>query len=291
MSTTLLKMEQRRIQRLIDLTGDNELSENRGVLTLDKRGNSTYCYEKTNQEKKYLGKSDSEAVRSFVMNQFLLEKQRRLLLDQGLLTDLEQAYMDYSYGAVMTGLPASYGTILKEDFNNKRYEELKQWAGADFVKNEAPFPDAEIYLKDGRRVRSKGECLHGNILLDLGVPFRYDSVITITDEYGSKKRVSPDFLIQCFSRRLIIIEHLGRLFDKRYGLDFGEKCYWYLQAGFILGRNFFVTSDDISGGTDSRAIWEVAKTVSRLFFEESLQYEESLQTSRGYLFQSHSVIK
>jgi len=264
-----IKREQNRIQRFINLTGDNWTGEKRGILLLDKRRNSTYCYEKMGNAKKYLGKSDSDAVRSFITDQYLTEKRNRLHFDSNLLDDLEKTYKDYSYNAVMAGLPNSYGTILNEDFNNERYEELKRWANEDYLKNDAPFPDSEIYTKDGRRVRSKGECLHGNILIDIGIPFRYDSIITITDHNGNTKRLSPDFLIQCFDRSLIIIEHLGRLFDKRYALDFGEKCYWYLQGGFILGKNFFVTSDDLYGGTDSQAIWETAKAVERLFYEGS----------------------
>ena len=65
-----------------------------------------------------------------------------------------------------------------------------------------------------------------------------------------------------------MIEHLGRLFDKGYALKFGEKCYWYLQEGFVPGKNFFITSDDINGGTDSRMIMEVALQVERLFYGE-----------------------
>ncbi len=263
-----IKREQKRIQRLIDLTGENETDRKRGILLLDKRGKNTYCYEKKNHTKKYLGRSDSEAAQLFVRDKFLVEKRERLLFDKELLDHLEPAYKDYSHEAVLLGLPASYRTILTEDFNNARYEELKQWTCADFERNEAPFPKQKIYLKDGRRVRSKGECIHGNIMIDMGVLFRYDSIITITDPFGNTKRISPDFLIQCFDRSLVIIEHLGRLFDKRYALDFGEKCFWYMQAGFILGRNFFVTSDDINGGTDSQAIWEVAKAVEKLFYAE-----------------------
>jgi len=264
-----IKREQSRIQRLIDLADQNERLEKRGTLIADKRGSSIYCYERRGKAKIYLGKSDSEAARACATYHFLTEKSSRLMFDKSLLEKLTQDYKEYNHEAIITALPASYRTILNEDFNNERYEELKRWANEDYLKNDAPFPESGIYTKDGRRVRSKGECIHGNILIDIGIPFRYDSIITITDRNGNTKRLSPDFLIQCFDRSLVIIEHLGRLFDKRYALDFGEKCYWYLQGGFILGKNFFVTSDDLYGGTDSQAIWETAKAVERLFYEGS----------------------
>ena len=37
-------------------------------------------------------------------------------------------------------------------------------------------------------------------------------------------------------------------------------------AGFILGKNFFVTSDDAHGGTDSQIIHDTVKIIERLFY-------------------------
>lgn len=269
--TEQILTEQRRLQRLIDLTGPFENTSPEGVLLLQKRGDNTYCYLRQRGKgrkphKSYLGKPDSEAARDFVRERFVAEKRSRLLQNQGLLSELMAKYQDYSYGAVMDSLPQSFRGIALEDFNDKRYEELKRWANADFPRNTAPFPDSEIYAQNGERVRSKGECLYANTLLDAGIPFRYDSILTIADDYGNTKNVSPDFHIRCFDYSHVIIEHLGRLFDKGYAINFGEKCYWYLQAGFILGRNFFVTSDDLHGGTDSRAIHRVVAEVQRQFF-------------------------
>ena len=195
-----------------------------------------------------------------------MEKRKRLIQDRKLLEKFAQQYLDYNHEAVFAALSNPYRIIAGEDFNDARYEEIKRWANADYEKNQAPFPAAEIYAVDGTRTRSKGECLHYNIYLGRGIPFRYDSIITITDGRGNTKNVSPDFMIQNYDYSLTIIEHLGRLFDMRYALDFGEKCYWYLQEGFILGKNFFVTSDDINGGTDTQAILEVAKAVERRFY-------------------------
>jgi len=262
-----IKREQSRIEKLIALTDHVVRLEKRGALIADRRSSGIYCYERKGRSKKYLGKSDSDAARACAEYHFLTEKSNRLKRDRRLLEKLSQDYAEYNHEAVIAALPNAYRTVLCEDFNNERYEELKQWANEEYLKNDAPFPHSEIYLKDGRRVRSKGECLHGNILIDMGIPFRYDSIITVTDQNGHSRRLSPDFLIQCFDGSLVILEHLARLFDKRYALDFGEKSYWYLQAGFILGRNCFVTSDDLYGGTDSQAVWETAKAIERLFYK------------------------
>ena len=265
-----IKREQRRIQRLIELTNQYDHIDNLGTLILDRRETGIYCFERRDNTKKYLGKLDSEAAKACAKDHFIAEKRKRLLLDKALLTKFEKQYKYYDYESVFAALSKPYRAVIGENYIDERYEEIKQWANTDYRKNQAPFPDAEIYAIDGTRVRSKGECLHLNILINMGIPYRYDSVITITDGRGNTKNVSPDIMIQNYDYSLTIIEHLGRLFDKRYALDVGEKCYWYLQDGFILGKNYFVTSDDIFGGTDTRSIQDVAKLVWQRFISEAL---------------------
>ena len=266
-----VKREQKRILSLANLTGDEWVRDNQGILLLQQKGSGTYCYARCQDAdnrriKRYIGTAQSKEAKEFVRQRFLKEKHRRLMTDQALLEELLKQYEDYSFDAVMSALPDSYRKIAFEDFNNARYEEVKRWANADYEVNPAPFPNSEIYTQDGLRVRSKGECIHANIYSSCGIPFRFDSRMVFTDSTGEMKVYYPDFVIQCLNRKLIIIEHLGRLFDKKYALKFGEKCHCYLNAGFVLGVNFFVTSDDFYGGTDSRAIVEVAKTVERLFY-------------------------
>ena len=268
-----MKREQKRILRLADLTASAEDDDGSGFLVLEKRGDRTYCYKKASVDgqtytKKYLGMTDSAAARQFVKARYLQEKRSRLITDQKLIEKMMREYQDYSYEAVMAALSASYKMIANEDFNNQRYEEIKAWANEDYPVNQAPFPKAKIYAWDGRRVRSKGECIHLNIYTEMGIPFRYDSLMTFEDQNGNRKTLSPDILIQCFNRKLVAIEHAGRLFDPRYAADFGDKLYWYLQGGFVLGKNFFVTSDDKYGGTDSQAIMQVALEVERLFYAD-----------------------
>ncbi len=266
----VIKSEQKRILRLADLSGP-PTKKDRGSLLLKKRGERQYCYENLpgtdgKPQQKYLGTPDSEAARALVKSKFLQEKHRRLMANHELLGEMARRYQDCSFDGVMSALPEKYRAVAFEDFNNERYEELKAWASADYEKNAAPFPNAKIYSQTGERMRSKGECLHANILCGFGVVYRYDCVITVTDTFGNTKKLCPDFLIQCFDGTFIIIEHLGRLFDKGYALSLGEKCYWYLHEGFVLGENFFVTSDDIHGGTDTEAIYRMALEVQRRFF-------------------------
>ena len=129
-----------------------------------------------------------------------------------------------------------------------------------------PFLDTENFAADGTRTRSKGETIFYNTFLDMGVLFRFDCVLVYVDQDGVEHLLYPDFLIKCFDGHLIAIEHLGWYGGLNYGIKFGKKFYYYLQQGFILGKNYFVTSDEKHGGTDSQAIQEIAQLVQKQFF-------------------------
>ena len=293
MFTDALKNEQRRIQRLIHLGGDSLDLEERGSLSLETHGTRKYCYElwykgRKRIRKQYLGKPDSEEVLRHVGARMQQERLRRLQHDQELLSKLEQEYEDYDPASLLKALPASYQTVFEQLQGDHpaaeasrqrlkgspsdlllydwRYDEVKQWAAGSFERNTAPFPKAATYAKDGTRVRSKGECIYYNLLQEHGIPFVYDCYHTFTDQNGETRRICPDFVIRCLDDRLIIIEHLGRLYDMGYSIDAGKKLCWYIHSGYILGKNLFVTSDDVNGGTDSRAILEVVEMVERMFF-------------------------
>lgn len=163
-------------------------------------------------------------------------------------------------------MPKVYRMAARNSSFDQRYEEIKEWAEASYPKNTYPFPDAEIYAKDGTRLRSKGECIWYNLLLERGILFRYECAVTIADQYGKRKTCHPDFLILCFDGTLILIEHLGGMGDLSYAMDFGEKSYWYFQKGFILGKNYFVTSDDPNHGTDSQMIARHVDRIEEMFF-------------------------
>ena len=271
MSSNLLKMEQRRIQRLIDLSASADDCSDVGTIDVRSRKGNDYFYESLYSGGKrirraYLGTAGSKAVREHCRRRFNAELLRRLRKDNDLLDKVLGQYRSLDPDAVIASLPSSYGKVPREAFVDERYDELKAWAAADYPVNTAPFPKTENYAKDGRRVRSKGECIIYNLLLEAGIPFRYDSVVRFSDSGGKIKMLSPDFLIQCYDGTFIIIEHLGLLADIGYAISFGEKCYWFSQSGFMHGKNLFITSDNKDGGTDSAAIEKTVALAEAMFW-------------------------
>ena len=264
-----VKTEQERIQRFVDLSQLD--GEERGSLYIQKKDNRYYGYERWQKKgewerKVYLGPLGSEPVRELCSIKIKEKRLIRLRYDQKLLEKLEHQYQMYDYESIVADMPKAYRMAAKDESFDKRYEEIRKWANADYPKNTYPFSEAEIYAKDGTRMRSKGECIWYNLLQERGVLFRYDCEIEFVDKLGITKKVCPDFLIMCFDGTLIIIEHLGRMGDHSYATRFGDSSYWYFQEGFILGRNYFVTSDDQNYGTDSQMIARLVDRVEKMFY-------------------------
>ena len=113
-----IKNEQKRIQRLVNSTGQFESLEKRGALIAEPRRNGIYCYERTGQSKKYLGRPDAEAARNCLQYHYLAEKRKRLLADDNLLKKVEEQYLAYDYESVMAALSDSCRKIANEDFND-----------------------------------------------------------------------------------------------------------------------------------------------------------------------------
>lgn len=265
-----VKNEQKRIQRLLHLGQKKQHADRGGIQLISHKGN-IYAYERWQKrgqkgKKKYLGKIDSHSVRELFLVRLNQEREHRLLKNQKFLQNLEKDYLRYDFASIVACLPQAYQKVARKNGFDERYEELRAWASADYPRNPFPFPDSENYAKDGTRMRSKGECLLYNLLQERGILFRYECKLILTDQEGNEKILYPDFLIQCYDGTFIIIEHLGKLGNVKYAMDFGMKCHCYLLGNYILGKNFFVTSDDKNYGTDSHMIAKVVDRAEQLFY-------------------------
>ena len=269
MFTEAIKTEQRRIQSFIDLSLTN--STGRGSLYIQKQGCQLYAFERWHEKGKlvrkvYLGPLESDPVRELFSVKYQELRLARLQYDQKLLEKLERQYQAYDFSSIVSDMPKAYRMAAKDNSFDRRYEEIRKWAQADYPQNPYPLPDAENRAKDGTILRSKGECIWYNLLQERGILFRFDCELECVDQRGKSKILYPDFLILCFDGTLILIEHLGGMGDLSYAMSFGEKSHWYFQEGFVLGKNYFVTSDDPNFGTDSQMIARIVDRVEEMFY-------------------------
>lgn len=221
--------------------------------------NSIYEDGKRKRTAIMLGDIYSKPVQSIKLNRFNYEMLRRLRTNKKLLEKIDGKYMDISPFAVHKDLPSAYKDLPKECYIDDSYEELKAWAAEKYEKNSKEMQWLPCITVTGESVRSKGEAIIYNMLVYYGIPFKYDSQLTLIDANGYKVTRYPDFAIQTKSGQIIYWEHLGRLEKEDYFEGFCEKFMLYHLNGICAGDNLIITADRIGGSINTKAIDDVLR--------------------------------
>ena len=209
----------------------------------------------TNLKTVYLGSAKSPKLHNLARSSDKRELMRIVKHNIKVLKKVLQEYKSYKKEDVLSKLsPCLHSVEFETEFDTVM-KDLQAWAKADYKKNSKPFKEAVIRAKDGTRVRSKSECVIYNLLLEAGIPFRYDPVMKfrLKNQYGEYEDMyeSPDFQIILPDGSYILIEHAGFLESSQYAATLAAKMQLYQLNGYYLGYTLFVTSDTIDGGIDS----------------------------------------
>lgn len=210
---------------------------------------------------RYVGDDSKDTVRYVKELKHLKRSLKILTEDIRLLSLVQSGLKDFKTDAVDKQLPGTYrGAHLASPAPAdprlalwKKNAEARK--AADIAANGVFHPEELIHpTNDGTMVRSKGEALIYNRLLDLGVTFVYELPVRI----GSRKRY-PDFtlLSEIDFMTEILIEHQGMMNRPDYRDRFRDRVYDYLCAGYISCINIFYTFDGINGSTDTEAIVDI----------------------------------
>ncbi len=116
-------------------------------------------------------------------------------------------------------------------------EELERWATEPYDRLEE-YPEAlNVQTISGAFVRSKSESMIYSMLVQKGIPFRYECKIKI-----GEREVYPDFMIRHPANgKLILWEHFGLCDDPEYQSTMFTKLARYLRNGYIPGTNLIIT--------------------------------------------------
>lgn len=122
-------------------------------------------------------------------------------------------------------------------------------------------PEGLIHRTErGEWVRSKSEAIIANIMLHIGLDYRYEYPIEGHIQPGIRR---PDFVMFDANHKPIIWEHLGMLDKPDYCERWEAKLAWYKVNGFTSGTNLFVTSEE-SDGLDSQLLRKTAEHIRTL---------------------------
>lgn len=148
---------------------------------------------------------------------------------------------------------------LTDNLIEYRCEEHKEWANADYPKNTLEYRGLHL-TSFGLRVRSRGEIVIAEVAHTLGIPFRYDQLISLDD--GST--IYPDFTFEDSYYEEFYIEYCGMMDYPDYVRRHLIKRAHYERSGINEWNNirYIYSKDDSLNATEVRHIlldWVVPK--------------------------------
>lgn len=221
-----------------------------GYLRIRNRNEKTHCYRISKHngiKKEYPIATESPDGKR--MLQMLLEKHiirhGRPILRRNIkiLRQLLPALRVYDPDLIVSNLSGTSSILpdrlyLPEQFNAGKW--IADTMAGRYSTNPSHPEDLIHLTKRGIRVRSKSEVFWDDALSDANAIFRYDSALALKNG----KVIYPDFLVFVpESRRLVIIEHFGRMDDPKYAMKNMRRLQEYADSGYILGHDVFFTME------------------------------------------------
>lgn len=159
-----------------------------------------------------------------------------------------------SYTQLSKGIQKLTIPIAVDDDTYIKMWEAEKYVGLSFDKNDP----TEFYSEKDERMRSKSEVLIANMLNKYNIPYKYEKPIMMADG----RLVYPDFTILLpKSRKVIYLEHLGKMGDIDYTLKNMKKIDEYREIGINLGVELLVTCETLKHPLGTREIKKIINDI------------------------------
>ncbi len=113
-------------------------------------------------------------------------------------------------------------------------EFAKRWFSEPYTGLPFEEEQSEYVNQNGQSMRSKSEYIISNILIQLGLPYKYEKPLTI-----GRTTFYPDFTILDINQKVeVYYEHFGLMSNSEYATKALRKIATYEQAGFFMGDRF-----------------------------------------------------
>ncbi len=121
-------------------------------------------------------------------------------------------------------------------------------------------PETEYYSKRNEKVRSKSEKLIADLLIDMGVYYRYEYPIQLKGYYDGVAYVDF-YLLNVKEKKEICYEHCGMSDDRGYYNDFVFRSNCYIKNGYIPGENLLYSFESSDYPVNLKVIEKQVKTI------------------------------
>lgn len=119
-------------------------------------------------------------------------------------------------------------------------EYVKQWMEVEYQRKAFEEEESSFITEKGERVRSKSEKIIADKLYSMGIPYRYECPILLSNSI----RIYPDFtMLKMPDRKVVYMEHFGLLDEGAYLETTMRKLKLYNENGIVLGDNLLITCE------------------------------------------------
>ena len=130
-------------------------------------------------------------------------------------------------------------------------EYIRAWLEESYISNPYNEDDKRFDTKKGDKVRSKSEAIIADMLYELGIPYRYEQVVSLSS--GALRY--PDFtILNIKAREEVYLEHLGMMDLDDYREGNLGKIDEYRASGIYIGKNLLLTFESPSHPLDIKGI-------------------------------------
>ena len=183
---------------------------------------------------KYL--TDDDLIRKLIQKSYLEKVLKSLQAEKSVLEKTIKHYPEIIAEDIYDQLSEERKIIAKPIvFGDEEY--ARRWQEKSYVKKPIS-DDIPVYTTmRGERVRSKSEIIIADRLFANGIPYKYECPLNVGGVI-----IHPDFTILRMSdRKVLYLEHCGKVGDSEYGKDMVKRINDYALAGIYQDDRLFFT--------------------------------------------------
>ena len=253
-----LDFEKRILEKLLS---DKASAED---LLLELSGNNKFYYRKKGSKtRKYIRRSNRTTLRHVAGNRFIKAKIKALAENIAILETALESAKDYDDDSILELLPKGYVRAIEY------LNETEKDTGVIQSENPKRRQDLTVICSNGLRVRTKGEMIIAEILITLGIAFRYEKALTLVQRIPNgdgtfrykTKTIYPDFTIFLDDGTELYWEHAGLFDEEPYRSDQHERFDLYYDNGIFPPKNLIITMDGPGKSINAQDIRRIVEAI------------------------------
>lgn len=243
--TAAAEIEFRYLNELIGKTEKSLEKAPQGTLKIEKRNGHIYYYCRlpgSDEKKVYIPKNDHALAAALAQKDYDTKLLKNLYARKKALEAFKRTYPLQTIESIYEGLcPERQKLVVPVILTDAQY--IAFWLSEPYTGLSFPSSNSGGYITDNNeQVRSKSELIIANTLKRANIPYKYECPLTF-----GLKTIYPDFtLLDVKNRRVIYLEHFGKMDDPGYADDFVKKINFYEANKIFPGKGLLMTFESSS---------------------------------------------